>query len=140
MIDDAGEIFYTLTKEADYQTNLITGKYNNSGLGKLFKKVQDSGKFAMSDFSNYAPSNGDPAGFIALPLTTNSGISVVVALQLSIEKISELMQQRAGMGETGESYLIGSDLLMRSNSFLDPEGHSVGASFSGTVKIMVWIL
>jgi len=134
LIDDAGEIFYTLTKEADYQTNLITGKYNNSGLGKLFKKVQDSGKFAMSDFSNYAPSNGDPAGFIALPLTTNSGISVVVALQLSIEKISEVMQQRAGMGDTGESYLIGSDLLMRSDSFLDPEGHSVGASFSGTVK------
>jgi len=134
LIDNSGEIFYTLTKEADYQTNLMTGKYNNSGLGKLFKKVQSSGKFAMSDFSNYAPSNGDPAGFIALPLTTNSGISVVVALQLSIEKISEVMQQRAGMGETGESYLIGSDLLMRSDSFLDPEGHSVGASFSGTVK------
>jgi len=134
LIDNSGEIFYTLTKEADYQTNLVTGKYNNSGLGKLFKKVQSSGKFAMSDFSNYAPSNGDPAGFIALPLTTNSGISVVVALQLSIEKISEVMQQRAGMGETGESYLIGSDLLMRSDSFLDPEGHSVGASFSGTVK------
>jgi len=134
LIDDSGEIFYTLTKEADYQTNLITGKYNNSGLGTLFKKVRSSGSFAMSDFSRYAPSNGDPAGFIALPLTTNSGISIVVALQLSIEKINEVMQQRAGMGETGESYLIGSDLLMRSDSFLDPEGHSVGASFSGTVK------
>jgi len=134
LIDDSGEIFYTLTKEADYQTNLITGKYNNSGLGRLFKKVQSSGNFAMSDFSSYAPSNGDPAGFIALPLTTRSGVSVVVALQLSIEKISEVMQQRAGMGETGESYLIGSDLLMRSDSYLDPEGHSVGASFSGTVK------
>jgi len=133
LIDDSGEIFYTLAKEADYQTNLITGKYNDSGLGKLFKKVKSSGSFAMSDFSSYAPSNGDPAGFIALPLTTSTGVTVIVALQLSIEKISEVMQQRAGMGETGESYLIGSDMLMRSDSFLDPEGHSVNASFSGTV-------
>ena len=134
LIDESGEIFYTVTKEADYQTNLVSGQYNNSGLGKLFKQVQNSRDFGMSDFSRYAPSNNDPAGFIALPFTTATGESVVVALQLSIEKINEVMQQRAGMGETGESYLVGSDLLMRSDSFLDPKGHSVNASFAGTVK------
>ncbi|MFB0980853.1 MAG: methyl-accepting chemotaxis protein [Alteromonadaceae bacterium] len=134
LIDEDGEIFYTVTKEADYQTNILMGQYSSSGLGQLFKKVQDSRTFAMSDFSRYAPSNDDPAGFIALPLTTPSGINIVVALQLSIEKINDVMQQRAGMGETGESYLIGSDLLMRSDSFLDPKGHSVIASFAGNVK------
>ena len=134
LIDESGEIFYTVTKEADYQTNLISGQYNSSGLAELFKQVQSSRSFAISDFSRYAPSNDDPAGFIGLPLTTSSGVSIVVALQLSIEKINDVMQQRAGMGETGESYLIGSDLLMRSDSFLDPKGHSVNASFAGTVK------
>jgi methyl-accepting chemotaxis protein len=134
LINEDGEIFYTVTKEADYQTNLLTGQYSRSGLGKLFKKVQSSRTFAMSDYTRYAPSNYDPAGFIALPLTTKSGVNIVVALQLSIDKVNEVMQQRVGMGETGESYLIGSDLLMRSDSFLDPQGHSVTASFSGTVK------
>ena len=134
LIDEVGEIFYTVTKEADYQTNLLTGRYSRSGLGQLFKKVQNERTFAMSDFSRYAPSNDDPAGFIALPFTTKSGVNIVVALQLSIEKINDVMQQRAGMGETGESYLIGSDLLMRSDSFLDPKGHSVIASFAGNVK------
>ena len=134
LIDEAGEIFYTVTKEADYQTNLLTGRYSRSGLGQLFKKVQNERTFAMSDFSRYAPSNDDPAGFIALPFTTKSGVNIVVALQLSIEKINDVMQQRAGMGDTGESYLIGSDLLMRSDSFLDPKGHSVIASFAGNVK------
>src|SRR5208337_1002447 len=33
----------------------------------------------------------------------------------------------------GEIYLIGPDKLMRSDSLLDPENHSVKASFSGTV-------
>ena len=38
------------------------------------------------------------------------------------------------MGESGESYLVGEDLKMRSNSFLDKEGHSVKASFAGTLS------
>jgi len=134
IINETGDIFYTVTKEADYQTNLLAGQYQNSGLGKLFRQVQSNHVFGMSDFSRYAPSNDDPAGFIALPFTTDTGVSVVIALQLSIEKINEVMQQRAGMGNTGESYLIGSDLLMRSDSFLDPKGHSVTASFAGTVE------
>jgi len=134
LINESGDVFYTVTQEADYQTNLVSGQYSNSGLGKLFKQVQSNRAFGMSDFSRYAPSNNDPAGFIALHLTTSSGASIVVALQLSIDKINEIMQQRAGMGKTGESYLIGSDLLMRSDSFLDPKGHSVIASFAGTVK------
>ena len=134
LIDSNGEIFYTVTKEADYQTNSLTGRYSNSGLSTLFKQVTKDNNFGMSDFSRYTPSNNEPAAFIALPLTNSEGVSVVVALQLSIEKINELMQQRAGMGETGESYLIGSDLLMRSDSYLDPKGHSVSASFSGNVQ------
>ncbi|NQZ21212.1 MAG: methyl-accepting chemotaxis protein [Colwellia sp.] len=134
IIDNTGDIFYTVTKEADYQTNLLTGAYNHSGLGTLYKKVAQGSKFAMSDFSRYAPSNNEPAGFIALPFFSENGMPIVIALQLSIDKINSLMQQRAGMGDTGESYLVGSDLLMRSDSFLDPEGHSVIASFAGTVK------
>lgn len=134
LIDSNGEIFYTVTKEDDYQTNSLTGRYSNSGLSTLFKQVKDGNTIGMSDFSRYAPSNNEPAAFIALPLMNSEGVSVVVALQLSIDKINELMQQRAGMGETGESYLVGSDLLMRSDSFLDPEGHSVVASFAGNVQ------
>jgi methyl-accepting chemotaxis protein len=134
LIDDSGEIFYTVTKEADYQTSLTTGKYSSSGLGQLFKRVLTNNSFGISDFSRYAPSNDDPAGFIAYPFTTPSGAKFVLALQLSIGKINDVMKERAGMGRSGESYLIGSDLLMRSDSFLDPKGHSVKASFAGNVQ------
>ena len=34
------------------------------------------------------------------------------------------------MGNTGETYLVGPDKLMRSDSYLDPEDHSVAASFA----------
>ncbi len=134
LIDDRGEVFYSVTKEADYQTNLVDGKFSNSGLGQLFKKVQQEKTYHLSDFKPYQPSNNDPAAFIAMSLSFENHPQLVIALQLSSQKIGEIMQQRDGMGETGESYLVGEDLRMRSDSFLDPEHHSLKASFAGTVE------
>lgn len=134
IINPEGVIFYSVTKEADYQTNLRNGVYQSSGLGKLYQSVMRDRQFHIEDFSPYAPSNNDPAAFIAKPIMEQGQIIAIVALQLSIEKINDLMQQRAGMGKTGETYLVGDDKLMRSDSFLDPHGHSVIASFSGNVK------
>ena len=134
IIDETGEIFYSVAKEADYKTNLKTGPYRNSGLGRLFQKVSLSQKVEIEDFAAYAPSNDEPASFIAEPIEVNGRVIGVIALQLSIEKINQIMQFRQGMGETGETYVVGDDFKMRSDSFLDPIGHSVVASFAGNVR------
>jgi len=55
-------------------------------------------------------------------------IGVLVA-QFPISTLNNIMTERAGLGETGETYLIGMDGKMRSDSYLDPENHSVLASF-----------
>jgi len=133
LIAPNGDCFYTACREADYGTNLVDGKYASSGLGKLVRKVLQTKKYAVADFEPYAPSNGDPCAFIAQPILYEGNVELVVALQLPLEAINAIMQQRAGMGETGETYLVGQDKLMRSDSFLDKQGHSVAASFSGTV-------
>jgi len=44
------------------------------------------------------------------------------------------MLERSGMGETGETYLVGPDRLMRSDSYIDPENHSIKASFADHEK------
>jgi methyl-accepting chemotaxis protein len=134
LITPAGHVFYTVCREADYDTNMVKGKYSDSGLGKLVRKVLAKKDYALADFEPYAPSNGDPAAFIAQPVVKNGKTELIVALQLSLGAINEIMQQRAGMGQTGETYLVGSDKRMRSDSYLDPEGHSVMASFAGTVR------
>ncbi len=125
-----GYAFYTVAQEADYQTNFINGKYADSGLGKLVQKVSQTKSYGIADFAPYAPSNGEPAAFIAQPVVHEGNVELIVGLQLSLEAINNIMQQREGMGETGETYLVGSDKLMRSDSFLDPTGHSVKASFA----------
>ncbi|MBF0620768.1 MAG: HAMP domain-containing protein [Magnetococcales bacterium] len=134
LMDSRGYVFYSATKEADYQTNMIDGKYASSNLGELTRQVVRSKNFGIADFAPYAPSNDAPAAFVAQPVVNGGEVELIVALQLSLGDINNIMQQREGMGETGETYLVGSDKRMRSDSFLDPQGHSVEASFSGSVS------
>ena len=134
LINPDGYVFYTVARESDYQTNLITGKYSGSNLGRLTKRVLDAKQFGFADFAPYAPSNDEPAAFIAMPEVHRGEVEVIVALQLSLDSINGIMQERAGMGQTGESYLVGSDKLMRSDSYLDPQNHTVLASFADPGK------
>lgn len=137
LIHPQGRIFYTVMHESDYNTNIINGKYANSGLGQLTQEVLKTKEFGIRDFAPYAPSQGEPAAFIARPLIIEDAVEMVVALQISDVKLSQIMQQRAGMGKTGEAYLVGNDKLMRSNSFLDPVNRSIKASFANPDKGMV---
>jgi methyl-accepting chemotaxis protein len=134
LVNENGYVFYTVTKESDYQTNMMEGKYAGSNLGRLIQDVAATQKYGVADFEPYAPSNNAPCGFIAQPLVENGETKMIVALQLSLEAINSIMQQRDGMGETGETYLVGEDKLMRSDSYLDPENHSVEASFANPSK------
>lgn len=135
LMNTDGFCYYTVAREADYQTNFVNGKYSNSNLGRLIKQVLNTKQYGFVDFEPYEPSNDAPASFIAQPvINANGEVETIIALQLSNAAINVIMQEREGMGETGESYLVGNDKLMRSDSFLDPEGHSVFASFAGSIK------
>ncbi|MCF8130381.1 MAG: methyl-accepting chemotaxis protein [Deltaproteobacteria bacterium] len=134
LINPDGYCFYTVAKEADYHTNLVDGKYADSNLGGLVQNVLKTNAYGMADFTPYAPSNNEPCAFVAQPVIHDGKVELVVALQLSLKAINNIMQQRDGMGKTGETYLVGPDKLMRSDSFLDPANHSVKASFADPAK------
>ena len=130
LINPDGYCFYTVIKEPDYRTNLVNGKYADSNLGRLTRTVLKTGRFGFADFEPYAPSNGDPAAFIAQPIVRNGRTEVVAALQIPLDAINGIMNQRAGLGDTGETYLVGPDRLMRSDAYLDPQNFSVESSFA----------
>ena len=117
-----GDLIYSVDKELDFATNLTTGQWKNSKLADLYKQINDfpqQGKVLISDFAPYQPSMGNPASFIGTAVFNqdNQYIGAVV-FQLPIEPINHIMQVTAGMGDSGETYVVGNDLLMRSNSRL----------------------
>jgi methyl-accepting chemotaxis protein len=117
-----GDVIYTAYKEDDFGTNLQGGTYRESGLGQAFRGARDRAKpgtVAFADFAPYAPSHGAAAAFAASPVLTEDGTLLgVLAFQIAIEPIDEIMQAEAGLGEDGETYAVGPDLLMRSDSRL----------------------
>jgi len=120
LIDATGNVIYTVTKENDFATNLADGIWSSTGLAKAFKKAQktpEENKLHFVDFSPYPPSNNDHASFISTALLDDNGqLLGVLALQLSVERLNQVMQVTAGMGSSGETYLVGPDLTMRSDS------------------------
>ncbi len=130
LIHPQGQIFYSVCHEEDYKTNILTGPYKDSSLGRAVSQALTTKAFAFGDFQAYEPSNGEPAAFIAQPLVSRGEVELVVALQLSDAAINQIMAEKAGLGQTGETVLVGPDYLMRSDSVLEPKNHSLRASFA----------
>ena len=115
LINAKGDVLYTVAREADFGTNVAHGKYADTGLGKVYK--EGLREEVLTDFEPYAPANGDAASFIGAPIKWTDGeVHGVIALQIPIGKVNTIMQKRTGLGESGETYLVGPDKLLRSDS------------------------
>ncbi|GAB6261430.1 methyl-accepting chemotaxis protein [Photobacterium sp. R1] len=127
----SGQVLYSVYKEVDFATSLRDGPFRNSLLKEAYQAGLrlPQGQSALIDFNLYLPSYQSPAGFIAAPVYDQNTLSGVLVFQFPIDRLTAIMGVRAGLGQSGETYLVGPDKLMRSNSFIDPVHHSVAASF-----------
>ncbi len=120
LIDLDGNVIYSVEKEPDFGSSLTTGPFKESGLAGVFKRLtaEDyAGEVVISDLARYAPSHDAPAIFAGTLMRDAEGDPLgVLALQLPSDTIGEIMHFTTGMGESGETYLVGGDLLMRSDS------------------------
>jgi len=136
LINKEGVIVYSAAKETDLGESLGGEKLRDSSFNKLFKRLVSSGQNEMmlSDFAPYEPSNGEPAAFFMAPVIKQGNLVGYLAFQMPLDALSAVMMERTGMGETGETYLVGSDHLMRTDAYLDPENRTVKASFADPDK------
>ncbi|MCP4155507.1 MAG: hypothetical protein GY757_47730 [bacterium] len=126
-----GDTYFTVTKETDFG---IRANKIDSSLKEVWQGAQ-RGRVQISDMKPYAPSNGAPGQFIAAPIIEKGLTIGIVALQLSLDAINNIMTDTSGLEATCETYLVGPDNLMRSDSLNDNTGnHSVMKSFAGNVK------
>ncbi|MEE8193288.1 MAG: cache domain-containing protein [Gemmatimonadales bacterium] len=120
LFNPEGDLIYTAFKERDFATNLEAGPWRETALGKAFRAARDAESpdfVVFTDFEPYEPSNGEPAAFVASPVRAEDGsLAGVLAFQVPIDRIDRIMQFTGGMGESGETYIVGVDRLMRSDS------------------------
>jgi methyl-accepting chemotaxis protein len=110
-INTAGDVVYTVEKEADFGTNLRSGAWRGTGLARAFEEAlaaAPGAKGVFQDYEAYAPSNGDPAAFLARPWRDASGVVAgVIAIQLPSEVVSNQINSR--IGKTGDVYALAAD-------------------------------
>ncbi|MCP4546835.1 MAG: hypothetical protein GY835_10270, partial [bacterium] len=110
LIHADGDIVFTAGRESDLGMSIPDSELMNSSLGRAFASAREtsSAEIAFGDFAPYAPSHGDQAAFMVGRMTDEKGELVgFAALQVPASKINEIVQERVGMGDTGESYLVG---------------------------------
>ena len=119
----SGNVVYSVFKELDFATSLLDGAYADSGLGQAFQSAKslNKGQTSIIDFAPYTPSYEAAAAFISTPIYQSNAVIGVLIFQAPVDKINEIMTYQGkwserGLGNSGETYLVGSDYLMRSQS------------------------
>lgn len=120
LLDANGNVVYSVLKQADFGTNILTGPWQKSGLAKVFAEARDTRVFegqSFADFELYG-ATGDRAGaFIASPIKGPFDNTIgVIAFQIPPERLSAFMAPTIGMGETGETFIVGEDRLLRTDA------------------------
>lgn len=126
-----GDLVYSVVKEDDYGLKYLenTGQYSQTGLGEIFRnslssynKTARTQSVSFVDFTSYPPSNGDAAAFLSHVIEDESRQVIgVYAIQIPTDAFNAKLQYSSGLGETGETFLVGQDFYMRNESRLGDE-------------------
>lgn len=80
------------------------------------RKTIENKQLLFSDVEFYEPSFNKISGFFTQPIFDESHQLIgVIALQVTMDRINQIISQKAGYGETGQAYLVGEDNLLRSS-------------------------
>ncbi|MGB6229191.1 MAG: methyl-accepting chemotaxis protein [Litorimonas sp.] len=116
LFDLNGDLIYSVYKDRDYATNFKSGPYAATDLGNAFRAASTDGELAFFDFAPYAPSDDAPASFMSVPVKDETGRAIgVLAYQMPVDKLNELMAHNESLGGSGRVYMVGKDLLMRTD-------------------------
>lgn len=119
---ETGLVLYSYAKDIDFGTSLLTGPFAKSELGNTFRHLREQGANADFYLSLTAPYLGtyqNSASFLATPVRDGDRLVAVLIARASVDKLNDIMTygrkwQEAGLGETGETYLIGSSKQVQS--------------------------
>jgi methyl-accepting chemotaxis protein len=119
-----GFVVYTYFKELDFATSLREGPWAQSGLGQAFEKAmaaKNANDVLITDYAPYRPSYDDQASFVSTPIVEDGRTIGVFIVQLPIDRVNQIMTfndkwKDVGLGESGETYLVGPDKTPRSIS------------------------
>ena len=133
LIDRSGDIVYSISKRVDFATNILAGPYADSALGQAIDDLRASaaGQVRVVDFTPYVPAGGDLEFWVVSLVRIEDEVVGAIAGSIPNTVLTQFTTgggswEEDGLGDTGEVYIVGPDLLLRSESRLwleDPDAY-----------------
>jgi methyl-accepting chemotaxis protein len=114
-----GHVFYTAAKGADFGLKIDDEPLKDSGLAQALSAAKNasSAEIRFIDFAPYI-SEPAPSAFFYKPLRKaqpSGEFEGIIAYRITPAVLDRLVSTRDGLGQSGESYLLGSDQKLRTN-------------------------
>ncbi|MFI5250843.1 MAG: histidine kinase [Bacteroidota bacterium] len=128
----SGVIVYSVQKKTDFGQSLLEHPFDSTNIAAAFNDARRASQpyyVKFVDFAPYRSSRMIPASFVASPIFDGHKIVGVLIFQISINLINRVMTsdnnwKAEGLEETGETYIVGEDFRMRTDSrFFIQEPH-----------------
>jgi signal transduction histidine kinase len=118
LVSAGGEVWWAAREKSRVGKDLEKEPYNYTTLARAYRESSKEGR----TFYGYGmDAAGEALFFISVPVYIEGRLAGIIALDTSTEQIDSILGDRTGLGETGESYLVGSDYFMRSESRFNEE-------------------
>jgi methyl-accepting chemotaxis protein len=123
LVDTDGNVVFSVAKDEEFGTSLVTGKYADLPPAQLYRmlRAQASPDLRMVDFSVFSMPNEERASFLGRALIAGGQTIGMLIIEVPLSDTDQIMGDRAGLGKTGQAFLVGRDGLMRSDSPLAKE-------------------
>jgi class 3 adenylate cyclase len=119
-----GLVVYSVGKAPEFGTALDGGPYSASAPATLMRAVRGApteDAVMVADLAPYSPALGNPVAFVGAPILSEGRLLGVLIARLPTGRIDLIMTSGGewdaeGLGQTGETFLVGADGRMRSIS------------------------
>lgn len=115
IIADAREGAIIYMKNAAYASETTLAQEANM-MSRIWKTCKMTGDVAISDMESGSGEESLPSMFIGYPVVNQGEIVAVLIAELSSVELNKVMGTVEGLGQTGETYVVGDDFFFRTDS------------------------
>jgi len=112
-IERDGSVIFSALREDFSGTDLFAGEFKDRHIAHIFKMALED--VCFEDYS-WNDKVNDFTAYFAAPVFEAESLLGVIVIELPFSHLDTILTHKAGLGKTGEMYLVGDDGLMRSNS------------------------
>jgi len=117
LLSPDGIILYSTADAAGHGVNVLEAPAERPNLAAAVQRAAQAYSTVVSDLALYPPAGGRPMMFVVTPLLSTMDESIIgfLALARAPDDLNAVLALRTGLGETGETFLVGADRRLRTS-------------------------